>query len=306
MSEISEKASNCACVILLATHDGGRWLSEQLRTIYAQVGVSVRVVANDDQSADNTQAILEQWAASSGLEQLPGSGQRIGSGNRNFLRLIRSTDIGAADYVALADQDDIWRADKLARAIDRLELSGASAYSSNVEAFWPDGQSRMIRKSHRQKVWDHLFSSPGAGCTFVFRRDLFLEVQAWVAANIEALSGMWVHDWILYAYVRSRGQGWIIDDYVSMRYRQHDANVIGANLGLKAIKTRLARVLSGKYRHDILSIAQVVGAPSRLTLALMRLSWRDRIWLLGHVHQFRRSLKEVVAMAILILLMRRT
>lgn len=294
-----------SCAILIATHNGERWLPEQLRSIYDQVGVSVKVFANDDASTDGTKAILEQWESSSGLEQLPSSGTRMGSANKNFLRLIRDVDIGTAEYVALADQDDVWHADKLAHAISRLTETGLSAYSSDVEAFWPN-RTRIVRKSHPQKAWDHLFSSPGPGCTFVFRKDLFLEIRAWVAANMDALSRMWVHDWILYAYVRSTGRHWIIDDYVSMRYRQHDSNEIGANLGLNAIRARLARVFSGQYRNDILSISKVVGAPSRIMLALTRLSWRDRIWLLGHVHQFRRSFREVASMAILILLMRRT
>lgn len=304
MREIMGVSTTVPCVVLMATHNGERWLPDQLRSIYDQIGVSVKVVANDDASTDGTRSLLEQWEKLRGLEQLTAGGMRLGSANKNFLRLIRDVDIGAAEYVALADQDDVWYNDKLAHAIGCLEETGFSAYSSDVEAFWPN-RTRIVKKSHPQKAWDHLFSSPGPGCTFVFRRALFLEIQAWVAVNMESLSRMWVHDWILYAYARSRGHRWIIDDYVSMRYRQHDSNEIGANLGWNAIRARMARAFSGQYRNDILSIAQVVGAPSRIMLALTRLSWRDRIWLLGHVHQFRRSSKGVIAMAILTLLMRR-
>lgn len=304
MSENSGKTSLFRCAILLATHNGERWLPEQLCSIYDQVGVSVRVVANDDQSTDGTRVVLEQWTDSRGLEQLPGSGQRLGSANRNFLRMIRDVDIGAADYVALADQDDVWHAAKLVRAIGRLEASGADAYSSNVEAFWPDGRTRIVRKSHPQKAWDHLFSSPGPGCTFVFRRSIFVEIRSWVLRNYEATSNLWVHDWALYAYVRSAGHTWLIDDYVSMRYRQHDGNDIGANIGLSALARRLARMRSGVYRNDVLSLARLVGAPPRLLQALERMNLRDRLWLLCHVHQFRRGLKEVAAMVFLIFLMK--
>ncbi len=292
------------CAVLLATRNGERWLSEQLHSIYDQVGVSVRVFANDDQSTDGTRAVLEQWAASRGLEQMPGSGQRLGSANRNFLRMIRDADIGAADYVALADQDDVWNADKLAHAIGRLEAAGADAYSSNVEAFWPDGRTRIVRKSHPQKAWDQLFSSPGPGCTFVFRRSTFLDLRSWVLQNFEALSNLWVHDWILYAYVRNSGRRWLIDDYVSLRYRQHGGNDIGANIGLSALARRLARMRSGVYRNDVLSLSRLVGAPPGLLQALERMNLRDRLWLLCHAYQFRRSLKEVVAMVFLIFLMK--
>lgn len=292
------------CTILLATHNGERWLREQLSSIYNQVGVSIRVVANDDQSTDGTQVVLDRWAESHDLEQLPDSGKRLGNANKNFLCLIRDVDVASADYVALADQDDVWHPDKLAHAIDRLEATGADAYSSNVEAFWPDGRTRIVRKSHAQRAWDYLFSSPGPGCTFVLRRSTFLDLQSWVLENFEELSNLWVHDWTLYAYVRSAGRQWLIDEYVSLRYRQHGGNEIGANIGLAALRRRLARMRSGRYREDVLSISRLVGAPPRLLHALERMKLRDRLWLLCHVHQLRRGLKEAAAMALLIFLMK--
>lgn len=291
-------------MVILATHNGERWLPEQLRTIYSQVGVSVKVVVNDDHSTDGTRAVLQLCAASNELEELPGSGQRLGSANRNFLHMIREVDIGSANYVALADQDDIWHADKLGRAIGRLEASGADAYSSNVEAFWPDGRSFIVRKSHAQKAWDHLFGSPGPGCTFVFRRATFLDLRLWVLQNFNELSNLWVHDWILYAYVRSSGRTWLIDDYVSLRYRQHGDNDIGANIGLSALIRRVARIRSGVYRHDVLSLSRIVGAPPRLLQALERMNLRDRLWLARYAHQFRRSFEEVAAFMFLIFLMK--
>lgn len=286
------------CTVLLATYNGERWLQPQLESIYAQSGAVVHVVANDDQSSDRTNSILLQWTHSRGLEQLPNSGQRMGSANRNFLQLIMEVDIGESDYVALADQDDIWYPDKLARAIDQLRSSRASAYSSDVEAFWPNGYSRIIRKSQAQRSLDYLFSSPGPGCTFVFKRELFLAIQNWIRQHFEVLSDLWVHDWLLYAYARGTGHLWIIDDHVTMRYRQHESNEIGANHGLSAMKQRWKHVRSGAYHQNILSIGRLVGAQPRLLKALERLSWRDKIWLIGRVHHFRRNAKERFALVL--------
>lgn len=304
MSEILEEMSRPKCTVLLATHNGESWLPEQLHSIYHQADIDVRVVANDDQSTDGTPIILKQWAESCGLEQLLADGQRQGSANKNFLRLICDVDIGLADYVALADQDDIWYTDKLARAISCLKASGAEAYSSNFEAFWPDGRICVIKKSQPQKAWDYLFSSPGPGCTFVFQKSVFLNLRSWVQQNFEVLSNLWVHDWILYAYVRSTGRRWLIDDHVSIRYRQHGSNEIGVNVGVLAFKRRMKYVRSGMYRNNILAISRLVGAPPRMLRALERMSLLDRLWLLGHAHQFRRGFKEVVSIALLFFLMK--
>lgn len=291
--------------VLLATHNGAPWLEAQLDSLYAQTGVCVHVVANDDHSVDGTPAVLEKWGRSHGLVQLSGSGQKLGSANRNFMRLLGCGVVGDADYVALSDQDDIWHSDKLLRAVDQIKEAGASAYSCNVEAFWPQGRRRIINKSQPQKPLDHVFSSPGPGCTFVFTRTLFLQIQAWVSEHSQSLSGLWVHDWIVYAYVRGAGYAWLIDDHVSMRYRQHGANDIGANDGVKAIRQRLLRVRSGLYQQDLLAIARLANAPQRLVQALERLAWRDRVWLIGRVYQFRRSFKEVLALLFIFLVMKR-
>lgn len=292
-----------SCAVLLATYNGERWLPEQLDSLSAQQGVDLRVIVSDDQSLDGTLRVLLQRASTLALSVLPAQAERFGNANRNFLRLVRDADIGDAEYVALADQDDVWHADKVARAIDRLRADGAVAYSSDVEAFWSDGRTRIIKKSHPQKQFDHLFGSPGPGCTFVFTRGLFLEMRVWVTANFVALSRLWVHDWIFYAYSRAHGHRWIIDSVPTMRYRQHQSNEIGVNFGLKAIQRRLAVVKEGRYRHDIVIIAELIGANPDCVRALRRLNWADRFWLIRHADQFRRGLLEVWALRLIFLLM---
>lgn len=292
------------CVVLLATYNGDRWLEEQLTSIFNQTGVHVSVRVSDDNSTDQTMNIISRWMKSSNLSLLPQSNFRFKSANKNFIRLICDSDIGNADYVALADQDDIWHIDKLSRAIDVININSAAAYSSNVEAFWPDGKRKIIKKSHALKDYDYLFESPGPGCTFVFSRSFFLEIQKWARNNSTLLSELWVHDWSLYAYARSLKLSWVIDNFVSLRYRQHSSNEIGANLGFRAISSRLDHVRSGRYRRNVLLIFKLVGAPERLQRALQQLTFKDRLWLIINAHHFRRSIKDVLAISLLFILMK--
>lgn len=293
------------CLVLLATHNGECWLSQQLSTIFGQANVCVKVSVSDDKSVDRTKDILSEWESAADLTRLPYANIELQSANNNFMRLIRDVNIGNAEYIALADQDDIWYPDKLSRAISVIKNCDASAYSSNVEAFWQNGKTKVIKKSYIQKGFDYLFESPGPGCTFVFTRKLFLEIQEWVTSNFNNLLGMWVHDWTLYAFARSSGHRWVIDDFVSMGYRQHGANEIGANSGILAIVARVKRFWSGKYREDLLWVYGLVGAPQRLELAVKRLWIRDRLWLIFHAYQFRRSTKAFFAICVLFTLMRK-
>lgn len=291
------------CVVLLATYNGEQWLEEQLESIRNQQSVDVRVVASDDQSCDHTMGVLREYSSLMPLRILPASLERWGSANRNFLRLVRDADIGDAAYIALADQDDVWYPQKLSRAIAKLGAEEADAYSSDVEAFWPDGRTRILKKSYPQKRLDHLFGSPGPGCTFVFTRKIFLEMRHWITVHFDVLTELWVHDWIFYAYGRSKNYRWVIDEVPTMRYRQHQSNEIGANSGIDAIRRRLSVVKEGRYRYNIITISELTKACPDCTRALRRLNWRDRFWLIRNAGEFRRSVMEVIALRIIFMLM---
>lgn len=293
--------SRHSCVVLLATYNGQSWLPEQLVSIRDQQGVDVKVIVSDDQSDDSTLAILSEYSSSLAIDILPQEKFRYGRASRNFLRLIRDSDIGDAQYIAFADQDDIWHLDKLDRAISKINLTHADAYSSDVEAFWPDGRVKIIKKSHPQKTYDYLFESPGPGCTIVFKRETYISIRNWALVNYSDLLELWVHDWFLYAYARSKGYCWIIDDQPSMRYRQHQSNEIGANIGIAAIRNRLSTVMSGLYRENVIKICELLSAYPHCSTALRRLSWRDRLWLIAHAPSFRRSLKHVIMLQLIFL-----
>lgn len=61
---------------------------------------------------------------------LPG-GQVFGGAAPNFFRLLRDVDMTGCDYVALADQDDLWHPDKLASAFQQ-QAHRRTGYSGNV------------------------------------------------------------------------------------------------------------------------------------------------------------------------------
>ncbi len=291
--------------VLLATYNGARWLDEQLESVVRQQGVEVTVVASDDSSSDGTVELLQRWASQATIEILPPSAARFGSAHRNFLRLIRDADPQDAEFFALADQDDIWLPGKLLRGVECLTSLAAKGYSSNVTAFWPDGSRQPIDKAQPQRQLDHLFESPGPGCTFVLPRSVFLELKAFVTEQFARLQSIWVHDWLIYAFVRSRGGRWHIDSQALMLYRQHGRNEIGVNAGWRAAMNRWRLVRSGAYRRDILAIADATGVGNSVVDALRRLNLSDRLGLVLRVRAFRRRFSECVVLAVLFMVMPR-
>jgi rhamnosyltransferase len=230
----------------MAAYNGARWIEKQIDTILAQEGVDVTLHISIDPSSDETHEICDRYASrDSRVVVLPDAG-RFGSAARNFFRLIRDVDFSGYDSIALADQDDEWYPEKLARACRVLSETSADAYSSNVRAVWPNGKAKIIKKDHPQKKWDYLFESPGPGCTHVFTIPLAEALQQFVSTEFDSgVNRIFFHDWLDYAFARSRGYQWVIDSCVNMDYRQHSSNVFGANAGIASIVTRFKTLLSG-------------------------------------------------------------
>lgn len=291
--------------ILLATYNGASWLDEQLASIARQSDVSVSVVVSDDASSDATVTKLNLWSQQMPLAILPANAGRFGNACRNFLRLIKDVDIGDSEYVALADQDDLWLPDKLKRSVDCLNSGNFDVYSADVEAFWPDGRVAVLLKSRPQSNFDYLFESAGPGCTYVFRRRFFQALRTWVIAHYSSLQDIKVHDWLIYAYARKNGWRWMIDDQINMRYRQHGKNEIGANVGWRAARVRLQAARDGVFRRDVLGLADVIAETAWPICALEHLDLRSRLRLMLSVDSFRRRTRDQFVLAILFLLMRR-
>ena len=270
-------------LIVLAAFNGIKFLPAQLESILCQQDVDVQVAISVDRSSDGTQAWVEETAQRDPRVSVLPSEQVFGGAAPNFFRLINEVDLTGFDFLALADQDDLWHPDKLARACQQMQHKGAAGYSSNVTAFWPNGRERLIDKAQPQQPWDFLFEGPGPGCTFVLKQPLALALQAWVRTHAEQLQPVGFHDWLIYAWARAQGYSWTIDAQPHMLYRQHADNQIGANAGLRPLLLRIRRVADGWGLGQASLIARLTGlethpfvAPWRQgqRLGLLRLAFR--------------------------------
>ena len=292
--------------ILLTTHNGLKYLAEQVDSILGQLNVDISLIVSDDFSSDGTYERLQKLAQSNPKIVLLPRVSRMGSAGKNFYRLICDANLTEFDYVAFADQDDIWNLDKLSNHIQIIREHGAEAVSSNVIAFWPDGNKKLIEKSQPQQPYDFLFESAGPGCTFLMTPWLVSQLKHQLIVN-EAAKDVTMHDWLTYALCRAHERRWIIDANPSMSYRQHSSNVIGANSGFKAIWTRLKKINSGWYRHEVALITRVVTSInsdqklSRLQKIIQGNSIVDHFSLIPFAFRGRRKLTDRLFLIICIL-----
>ena len=279
-------------LVLLAAYNGEQFISQQLQTVLNQTNKPYKILINIDQSDDKTESIVQGFAKKNPEIQILNLNKRFGSAAANFINLIIYADLTDINYIALADQDDIWKEDKLEKAIQKLE-QGFDGYSSNVQAFWEDGQKKIIKKNQPQQKFDHLFESAGPGCTFVLTKELALKFQQFLKnGRFNQLDNY--HDWLIYAYARTQCFKWHIDSYPGVDYRQHSANVFGANVGNRAFISRVCRVLSGEGVDFAFRLIKELKVPGPFIKSLLPVTRMNLLRLAFYAKHCRRRTRDQV------------
>ena len=240
--------------ILLAAYNGIDFIEIQVDSILKQKDVNLELFISVDYSSDETYNwVIDLSHKNKNVHILP-YGEVYGIASGNFFRLIKDVDFSFFDYIALADQDDIWDLDKIISAIDTLKVNKAVGYSCNIISFWSDGRQKKINRPSTQKKFDYYFEPPGAGCTFVIKKEIAMILKDFLINNWTKINDINSHDWLIYAFVRSIDQKWYIDNREFMFYRQHQNNQEGVRNGLKAYLFRIRQVQNGWYMDEIKKI----------------------------------------------------
>ena len=258
-------ATSPAVTILLCTLNGARFLAEQLASLERQTFQNWKLIASDDGSWDRTKSILLAFQKS--FE--PGRVEIIDGPRRgataNFLFQACAENL-SSEYYAFCDQDDVWDADKLGRAIDALERtrSGIPAlYGSRTrlidEAGSEIGFSPLFHR--KPEFRSALVQSIAGGNTMVFNQKA-RELVVFCGADVDVPS----HDWWLYQVTAACGGQVHYDAYPSVRYRQHAHNVIGSNTGWTASMHRIHMLQQGRFRHwEDLNVAALARLRPRMS-----------------------------------------
>lgn len=251
--------------VLLGTYQGERFLAAQLDTIARQTWPNWELWASDDRSSDATWELLSAYRTKWGDERL-----RLRRGPArgfcaNFLDLACDASIHA-DLFAFCDQDDLWDADKLERAI-----RWHAGVPAGVPALYC-GRTRLIDVGGATVGHSPLFRRPvtfrnalvqsiAGGNTMMFNR-------AARALLMEAGPGIDVqtHDWWAYMVVAGCGGRVFYDPEPAVGYRQHGSNLVGSNASVTSRLRRAVRLLEGRFRSmNDRNIAALARLRHRLT-----------------------------------------
>lgn len=228
---ISTAQPSGRCSVVLCTYNGASFLAAQLESLVRQSRLPDELVIGDDGSTDSTLAILESFQdkAPFPVRIHRWNGLPLGPA-ANFARTLA---LAEGDMIALCDQDDIWREDKLVRLCAALmdEPDVTMAFSDAElldEHLRPLGYTmwqrvelgiqelEVIAADDPMQVLLKRFRVTGA--TLIF--------ATWLRPLILPLPPDWPHDAWIACIAAANGRLRAIPEPL-LRYRQHGGNAVG-------------------------------------------------------------------------------
>lgn len=313
-NEVACAVKDAKVAILMCTYNGSLFLTDQIRSFEDQTYRNWILYISDDGSKDGTLDLLrestKQWQT--GLIQTF-NGPRRGFA-ANFLFLTCHADI-EADFYAWSDQDDIWREEKLQKALDWL-----GKIPSHIPAIYC-GRTKLIGASGDVCGFSPEFGLPphfcnalvqniAGGNTMVFNQAARTLLQE-AGDNLVVPS----HDWWAYQLISGAGGSVFYDPEPMVLYRQHDGNLVGSNSSFFARLKRMCMVLKGSFCewndqniHALEALEHRLTKESKYTLACFKSARKQRFllrfFMMRQARLYRQTLYGNVGLIFAILLNR--
>jgi len=230
-------------VIAMATYNGARFVSEQIRSIQDQTFRDWVLLVRDDGSRDETCRQISLMAQHDARIRLLADDLGNQGAIGNFAALMEAALKERADYLFFSDQDDVWLPEKLSTmlaAMKEMESREKSVTPLLVHCDLEvvDERLKVISESFANysrlspataDLGVLLCQNQVTGCACLINRRL-LELACPVPSEVL------MHDWWLALLAAASGKvGFIPIPLV--KYRQHGGNVLGAvSFGLRLLR----------------------------------------------------------------------
>jgi len=103
--------------IVMCTYNGSKYIREQVESILNQSYSNIELIISDDCSTDDTYGILQTYSEQDVRIKLYKNEQNLGY-NLNFSL---GCTKASGNYIAIADQDDVWENEKISLLVRELE-----------------------------------------------------------------------------------------------------------------------------------------------------------------------------------------
>ncbi len=229
--------------VVMATYNGEKYVEEQFKSLLNQELLPSEIIVSDDGSSDRTLPIIRDLLPQAGCAprvRVIENAENLGFGG-NFLT---AASVATTELVAFCDQDDIWRADKLAKTEAAFTdpsavlcvhpASTIDGTAAPIGEFTQGIRGRRTRGPLTHDPWGVFY-----GFSMTFRRSL-LDLHPFRQRPVDYISGKgrMGHDRWIQFLANIAGDTIELDEPL-IAYRQHGQNLYGA--GVRPAEQPLSR-----------------------------------------------------------------
>jgi len=235
--------------VVVCTYNGAKYIEEQLASITGQTYGIAEIIVVDDASTDETFEVLERAAARDNRIALYRNEVNLGF-TANFEKAMKMAN---HDFIAIADQDDIWHFHKIEKMMGAFLPSAAAIYCDSVRFSKTVPSNPVANKKNRRisgtQVRKLAMYNTVSGHALIIRKSL-LEHALPIPSAI-------YYDWWLALQAVANGGLQFLDE-ILVYQRAHDNNVtIAKNTSEKELRdnyrTMLGTHLNAFTQIDALS-----------------------------------------------------
>lgn len=210
--------------VCIATHNGEKYIKEQLDSILCQLSHEDEVVISDDGSTDSTLDIIKDYNDSR-VKIYTMKHTRKGMTSHFYLakNFENSLKHATGDIIFLADQDDVWYSNKVATCVSHLNSNQAVLHNLEcVDAnLNPLGQKWYNATLKFRPFNFFMLRGKHMGCALVFKRDLLKTILPFPRS-------LCIHDFWIGIISELKGGLRYVDEPLIF-YRIHSGNISGSN-----------------------------------------------------------------------------
>jgi len=200
--------------IPMITYNGEEYLEEQLDSIYNQTYKNIEVLVFDDCSTDKTSEILEKYHKSHNLTYV------INKNNLGLRRnAIKSLEACSGEFIAPADQDDVWKSKKIELLVNNIE-DNILIYADSTSI---DPNGNILEERYFEKFRDLIHGNNNKA--FFFMNCVSAHAMLFKKELLEFIfpmpKRMFYHDWWI-AFVASTYGSIKLYEEPLVLYRRHE------------------------------------------------------------------------------------
>ena len=240
--------------VCMGTYNGETYIEQQLNTILRQTKAPEEVILCNDGSTDNTVSIIERFIRKNGLDgKWKLYRNKINKGYpSNFYY---ACSLCNEEIVFLADQDDIWKNDKIEKMCRVMEKNpGAKSVcckfnlmdekEQEIHSIMAPTHAHETGEVRNVPVEEIFYKCQWPGMVMAYRRDWY---ESWTKGNYQI-----PHDFLIAARAAEEGGFFQLDETLAY-HRRHDHNTGGEEHHIRKLLNRDRKL---KEIRDYLQILQ--------------------------------------------------